>query len=142
MLRDGKPPSLGPLENAVMKVLWSRRTATADEVRSALAKKRELKESTVRTLLRRLEEKGLVAHDVDGRTYVYRPSVDPHSIATQAIRAVIDRFCSGSVDALLAGMVDGELITPAKLRELADRIDEAERNAGRSGSPRPKKSGR
>ncbi|HUE15420.1 MAG TPA: BlaI/MecI/CopY family transcriptional regulator [Planctomycetaceae bacterium] len=135
-----KQPSVSPLENAVMAVLWSRASATADDVRTALGKERNLKESTVRTLLRRLEEKGFVAHDVDGRTYVYRPKVDRQNVATQAVRAVIERFCSGSVEALLAGMVDGDLITPAKLRQLADRIDEAEHNPSRSTSPRSKKS--
>jgi BlaI family transcriptional regulator, penicillinase repressor len=127
--RRTKQPSVSLLENAVMAVLWSRGQATADEVRIALEKSRNLKESTVRTLLRRLEEKGFVTHAVDGRTYVYRPKVDRQNVATQAVRGVIDRFCAGSVEALLAGMVDGKLITPDKLRQLADRIDEAERNS-------------
>jgi predicted transcriptional regulator len=90
----------------------------------------------VRTLLRRLEEKGFVTHEVDGRTYVYRPKMDRQNVATQAVRGVIDRFCAGSVEALLAGMVDGKLITPDKLRELADRIDEAERNSTQAISTR------
>jgi BlaI family penicillinase repressor len=122
-------PSVGPLENAVLHVLWERGTATADEVRVALERSRKLKESTVRTLLRRLEEKGFVSHDVDGRTFIYRPQVDPQNVATQAVRGIIDRFCSGSVEALLAGMVDGQLITPQKLRQLADKIAEAEGKA-------------
>jgi BlaI family penicillinase repressor len=134
-----KQPSVSPLENAVMAVLWSRGQATADEVRLALEKTRNLKESTVRTLLRRLEAKGFVTHEVDGRTYVYRPKVDRQNVATQAVRGVIDRFCAGSVEALLAGMVDGNLITPAKLRQLADRIDEAERNPMRADATRSKK---
>ena len=120
------PPSIGPLENVVLHVLWERGTATADDVRAALETTRKLKESTVRTLLRRLEEKGFVAHDVDGRTFIYRPTVGPRNVATQAVRGIIDRFCSGSVEALLTGMVDGELITPHKLRQLADKIAEAE----------------
>jgi BlaI family transcriptional regulator, penicillinase repressor len=119
-------PSVGPLENAVLHVLWQRGTATADDVRAALETSRKLKESTVRTLLRRLEEKGFVAHDVEGRTFIYRPAVGPRNVATQAVRGIIDRFCSGSVEALLTGMVDGELITPHKLRQLADKIAEAE----------------
>jgi BlaI family transcriptional regulator, penicillinase repressor len=125
-------PSVGPLENAVLHVLWQRGTATADEVRAALEPSRKLKESTVRTLLRRLERKGFVAHEVDGRTFIYRPSVAPQNVATQAVRGIIDRFCSGSVEALLTGMVDGELITPHKLRQLADKIADAERKAPKS----------
>ena len=125
-------PSVGPLENAVMHVLWERGTATAEDVRQALEKKRKLKESTVRTLLRRLEEKGFLTHDVEGRTFIYRPLVARQNVATQAVRGIIDRFCAGSVDALLAGMVHGELITPDKLRELADKIAAAERKSEKS----------
>lgn len=119
-------PSVGPLENAVLHVLWQRGTATADDVRAALEPSRKLKESTVRTLLRRLEEKGFVGHEVAGRTFIYRPEVAPQNVATQAVRGIIDRFCSGSVEALLTGMVDGELITPHKLRQLAEKIAAAE----------------
>ena len=127
--------TVGPLENAVLHILWERGTATADDVRLALEKSRKLKESTIRTLLRRLEEKGFVYHVVQGRTFVYRPKVAPQKVAAQAVRGIIDRFCSGSVEALLTGMVDGELITPQKLRELADKITAAERKSGKSKGP-------
>jgi predicted transcriptional regulator len=125
-------PSVGPLENAVMHVLWERGTATADDVRLALEKTRTLKESTVRTLLKRLEDKGLLTHVVNGRTFVYRPMVARENMATQAVRGIIDRFCAGSVEALLTGMVDGEIITPDKLRELAEKISDSERKSERS----------
>jgi predicted transcriptional regulator len=125
-------PLVGPLESAVMRVLWERGTATAEDVRQALGKTRKLKESTVRTLLRRLEEKGFLAHDVEGRTFIYRPKIAPQNVATQAVRGIIDRFCAGSVESLLAGMVNGELITPDKLRELADTIAKAERESEKS----------
>lgn len=128
MFGKKKPlPSVGPLENAVMHILWERGTATADDVRLVLEQSRKVKESTVRTLLRRLETKGLITHDVDGRTFIYRPRVAARNMAAQAVRGIMERFCAGSVEALLAGMVDSELITPAKLRELAEKISRAER---------------
>jgi BlaI family penicillinase repressor len=120
------PTRLSSLEHAAMQVVWSRQRATADEVRTALAPRQKLKDSTVRTILRRLEEKGYVDHDVEGRTYVYRPRVESRSVAAQQIRGIIDRFCRGSVENLLVGMVDDKLISPEKLRQLAERIAEAE----------------
>lgn len=130
MFGKKKPlPSVGPLENAVMHILWERGTASADDVRLVLEQSRKVKESTVRTLLRRLETKGLITHDVDGRTFIYRPRVAARNMAAQAVRGIMERFCAGSVEALLAGMVDSELITPAKLRELAEKISRAEREA-------------
>ncbi|HEY2413996.1 MAG TPA: BlaI/MecI/CopY family transcriptional regulator [Pirellulaceae bacterium] len=126
MPTDRKKPHLSALENAVMQVVWSKGRVTADEVRQALPRRQDLKDSTVRTILRRLEEKGYVEHDVEGRTYVYRPRIEPHNVATQQVRGIIDRFCRGSVENLLVGMVDDNLITPDKLRDLAARIDAAE----------------
>ena len=117
---------LGPLENAVMQILWARKRATAEEVRTALLDNQEHKESTIRTILTRLETKGYLEHDVEGRTYIYRPRVQPANIASKQVRGIIDRFCRGSVESLLVGMVDDDLITPEKLRELANRISEAE----------------
>ena len=119
-------PRLSGLESAVMEVVWARGRLTADDARMALARRQDLKDSTIRTLLRRLEEKGYVEHDVEGRTYVYRPRVEQQSVASQQVRGIIDRFCRGSVENLLVGMVDDDLITPDKLRELAERIEEAE----------------
>jgi BlaI family transcriptional regulator, penicillinase repressor len=126
MSANEKKPRLSALENAVMQVLWSRGRTTAEEARLALLRRHKLKDSTVRTLLRRLEDKGYVEHDVEGRTYVYRPRVKPQNVASQQVRGIIDRFCRGSVENLLVGMVDDNLITPDKLRELADRIGDAE----------------
>jgi BlaI family penicillinase repressor len=126
MPAKGDKPQLSALESAVMQVVWSKGRVTADEVRLALPRRQDLKDSTVRTILRRLEEKGYVEHDVEGRTYVYRPRVEPQNVASQQVRGIIDRFCRGSVENLLVGMVDDNLITPDKLRELAERIEEAE----------------
>lgn len=132
-------PRLSPLENLVMQVVWSKNSATADDVRTALAARQDLKDSTIRTLLRRLEEKGYVDHIVDGRTYVYRPRVEPRNVATQQVRGIIDRFCRGSVENLLVGMVDDDLLTAETLRDLAQRIDEAE--AAQRKSAKGRKSG-
>ena len=127
-------PALSPLENTVMRVLWERRTATADGVRIALSAEQSLKDSTVRTILRRLEAKGYATHTSDGRTYVYSPRIDSRRVAADAVRSIIDRFCEGSVENLLVGMVDGELVSPQKLKQLADRIRRAEAAEKRKGS--------
>jgi BlaI family transcriptional regulator, penicillinase repressor len=125
MSQPGKQ-SLGPLEHAVMQILWDRQQATSDEVRRALPQDQELKESTIRTILRRLEKKQYLEHHVEGRTFVYRPRVKPENVASRQVLGIINKLCRGSVERLLVGMVDDELITPDKLRELADRIALAE----------------
>jgi predicted transcriptional regulator len=86
-------PQLSPLETTVMNVLWERGAVTAEEVRIDLACKQPLKDSTVRTILRRLEEKGFAQHTVEGRTYVYSPRIHSHRVATDAVRGIIERYC-------------------------------------------------
>src|SRR4051795_13557716 len=66
---DDSLPELGDLEREVMQLVWANGPVTAEAVRERLS--RPLKESTVRTVLRRLEDKGYTTHTVDGRTYVY-----------------------------------------------------------------------
>ena len=117
---------MSPLEDTLMKVIWARGPCTADDVRTALLRKQPMKDSTVRTVLRRLEEKGYLVHEVSGRTYVYRERVPARKEATHAIRQIVDRFCEGSVEQLLVGMVDDRMLTVEQLEELARKIARAE----------------
>ena len=105
-----------------MDLVWSLGSANAEQVREALVPVRRLKESTVRTVLRRLEAKGYVKHQVDGRTYVYTGVDGPGKVAVSAVRQLIDRFCGGSAEALLVGMVDDEILDTGQLKEIARRI--------------------
>jgi predicted transcriptional regulator len=113
---------LTELEHLVMDVLWQRPRATADVVRNALAARHPMKESTGRTILKRLEEKGYVRREVEGRVFVYSGVQEPQHIAVKAVRQVLDRFCGGSVERLLLGMVNGDVIDEKELERLAQRI--------------------
>jgi len=114
--------SLSELEHQIMEILWAHGPATSDQVRSALAAKRPLKDSTVRTILRRLQEKGYVRHKVEGRTFVYTGIEAPRNLAVRAVRQIIDRFCDGSVEQLLVGMVEDEMVNRRELQHLAQMI--------------------
>jgi predicted transcriptional regulator len=114
--------SLSHLEHLVMEVVWDRNSATAEDVRLALAERHPMKESTVRTVLKRLEEKGYVDHHVDGRTNVYRGVDAPQNVAAKAVRQIIERFCGGSVEQLLVGMVNNDVVEESELKRLAERI--------------------
>jgi predicted transcriptional regulator len=90
---DEELPDLGELEHAVMQLVWSDGPITAEDVRERIPRK--LKESTIRTVLRRLEAKGYVNHEVDGRTYVYRAAEARGHVAAKAMKRVVDWFCNG-----------------------------------------------
>jgi len=88
-------PNLGELEHEVMQLVWARGTITAEQVREELA--RPLKESTVRTVLRRLEDKGYVTHTVEGRTYHFVAAEARGAVAAKAVQRIVDWFCNGSL---------------------------------------------
>jgi predicted transcriptional regulator len=124
---------LSELEHLVMDVLWKRSQSTAEDVREALAERHPMKESTARTILKRLEEKGYVKRRVDGRTNVYRVSEPPRNLAVTAVQQIIDRLCNGSVEQLIVGMVDRELLDERELRRLAGLAQKLARRKNRPG---------
>jgi predicted transcriptional regulator len=105
-----------------MEFLWDHGPASAEQVREALAPRRPLKDSTVRTILRRLEAKGYLTHRIEGRTYIYTGVEPAQNVAAGAVRQIIDRFCGGSVEQLLVGMVNNDVVDERELERLARRI--------------------
>lgn len=57
-------------------------------------------------------------HESDGRAYVYRAVEPARSLAARAVRQIIDRFCRGSVEELVSGMVDAKVLTKGDIDEL------------------------
>ena len=113
---------LTELQQAILDQLWSRGPATADQIREALLPAHRLKDSSVRTLLRRLEIRGYVSHRLEGKTFVYQATIAPTRVAAHSVRQIIDRFWSGSVEQFLTGMVDEKILTPAEIARLARKI--------------------
>ena len=117
------PRRLSPLEHLLMDFVWAHPDCTVSQCRDALsASARPLKESTVRTLLLRLENKGYVHHTTDGRTYLYRAAEPRKNVAAEAVKQIIDRLCNGSLEELLVGMVDNDMVDREELADLARRI--------------------
>ena len=115
-----KPPT--PLEQLVLDYIWTHPDCTAETVREGLATQRKLKDSTIRTILRKLEEKGYVKHKVDGRTFIYGTVDSRRNVAVQAVQQVVERLCDGSLEELLVGLVDNRLIDRKQLQRLEAQI--------------------
>ena len=130
-------PTLSGLEHDVMQVVWATGPCTVETVYGAVARQRKLKEVTVRTVLRRLEQKGYLVHDVEGRAYVYRAVEGQRSLAARALRQILDRFCHGSVEELVSGIVEANVLSDAELRRLEETVRAQAR--ARTNPPGPKK---
>jgi predicted transcriptional regulator len=116
-------PDLGELEREVMHLVWLSGPLTADEVRALLTQ--QLTDSTIRTVLRRLEKKGYVRHTVGARAFVYRAAEPRAKVAAQAVKRIVDRFCNGSVEELLLGMADHAVLDRREFEVLAQKIRRA-----------------
>ncbi len=118
--------SMGEVEQLVMDYIWTQGSSTAESCREALAAARPMKDSTIRTVLRRLEEKGYLTHETEGRTFIYKASDARQNVAVRAVKGIIDRFCGGSAEELLLGMVDNAVLSRKDLQRLARKINEEE----------------
>jgi BlaI family penicillinase repressor len=120
--RQGRLRNLGEVEQVVMDHVWTHGPSTAESCREALASSRPMKDSTIRTVLRRLEEKGYLTHEIDGRTFIYKAADGRQNVAVRAVKGIIDRFCGGSAEQLVLGMVDNAVLDRKQLERLARRI--------------------
>jgi predicted transcriptional regulator len=115
-----KLPPLGDLEHEILTILWNGGEMTAAAVRGKVA--RELKDATIRTVLRRLEDKGYVTHTVEAGTFVYRPRESSDSAAADALKQILDKFCGGSIERALQALVDAAFVDPRQLVAIAGRL--------------------
>jgi BlaI family penicillinase repressor len=122
------PAELGELERGILGIVWRLGNVTAEQVREELD--RPLKDSTIRTVLRRLEEKGYLAHAVDNRTFIYQPAESQRKVAARAVQRIVDWFCEGSVEELLVGLLDSKVVSRAELERLTRRVAAAKKQEG------------
>ncbi len=120
--RNSSTHPLTDLQQAILDFLWSNGPATAEAIREGIRRQHPLKDSSIRTLLRRLEARGFISHTIAGKVFVYAAGVPSQQVAVSAIRQVIQRFCAGSVEQLLVGMVDENVLTAADLERLAKKV--------------------
>lgn len=117
-------PALGKVQLKIMQALWARGRATAREITDDLSREAPIAHSTVQTLLRQLAEKGAVTHDVEERTFVFRPLYQPDEVATTATRDLLGRVFHGSVFGLVSHLLRHEKVSPEEMARLRALLDE------------------
>jgi predicted transcriptional regulator len=115
-----------PRELAILKVLWQRREATVRDVYEALRAELGIVQNTVQAFLRTMEEKGLVSHRTEGRTFVYRANAPADATRHGLLRGLLDRAFDGAMDQLVESALSLRRPTAAELARLRALIDSAE----------------
>jgi predicted transcriptional regulator len=118
--------TLGELQHAIMQVLWGRDEATVAEVHEALYEPRGLAPTTIATMLRKMEDKGVVAHRVEGRQFVYRPVVSEDAVRSSMVGELLERLFAGDPAALVSHLVADREIDQEEIERLRALLDDAD----------------
>jgi BlaI family penicillinase repressor len=113
---------LGDLQLLIMRCLWRRGEATVAQVHETLRPDRRLALTTVATMLRKMEDKELVRHRLEGRQFVYRPVVAEQDVRRSMIGDLIQRLFDGDARALLNHLLTEGEIDADELEELQSMV--------------------
>ena len=113
---------LGDLQLQVLQALWQLRKATIYDVLDALPEEGRPKYSTVQTVLRSLEKRGLVKHTTQNRTFIFRPNLSQQDLQQGMLGDFLERIFGGSPQSLVATLLDSPLMTEDDIRELKQII--------------------
>ena len=109
---------IGEAEFAVMEVLWADSPLTAADVAARVPADRKWSDRTVKTMLARLLGKGILAHEEDGRRYLYRPAIAKEDYVAQESGRLIDRLFGGSVTPLVAHLAERDKLSAKDIEEI------------------------
>ena len=109
---------LGRLELAIMSVVWARSRATVHDVRDALSSGRSPAYSTILTMMRKLEAKGYLRHELRDRTFVYEATISRQAVRHSLVRDLLDRLFEGSPALLLSSLVEQNRVSDKELGEI------------------------
>ena len=130
-------PTPTPRELEILKVLWELGPSSVKAVHQELcrkeAKNKDLAYNTVQTLLRIMEEKGLVRHRAAGRTFIYEPVYSRDRVASRVLHRVFD----GALDQVVSSLLQAKDASEDELKDLERLIAEARKRKGSRGKSRP-----
>ena len=122
---------LGDLQLAIMRVLWELGEATVTDVHQALLDQRGLAPTTIATMLKKMEDKGVVEHRAEGRKFIYRPTVSEDQVTRGMVADLTERLFGGDRVALVSHLISRHEIRPDELSELERMINAAKKEGRR-----------
>lgn len=120
---------LGDLQLRIMKALWARGEATVGDIQGAIPGGADLAYTTIATMLRKMEARGLVNHRADGRTFVYRAAVAEDQVSRGMAEHVLDRLFGGSVEALVNNLLSTREVSRDELARIERAVAQRRRQA-------------
>ena len=123
--------NIGPLERKILEILWDKKQSTAREISNSLEEIGEKKAySTVRTIIKRLVDKKIIAErlDSDKRTFIYTPLISKEKLEKTIVRSIIGelltKFNQSTISYLAEGLSDNE----KEIKKIKKKLNEMKRN--------------
>ena len=120
----GTSIQLGDLQLAIMRYLWRQGESSVNDVHRGLFEERGLAPTTIATMLRKMEEKGIVVHRTEGRKFMYRPTISEEGTRRSMVEHLTDRLFSGNVAELVSHLLEEHDVDAAELDHLKQLIDD------------------
>ncbi len=120
---------LTELQLAILRVIWDRSEATVQDIWEALHAERGLAQTTVATMLSRLERRGVVTRRAQSRQYHYRAAVTEREVQHSMVGELTERLFDGDVTALVQHLLTGKDVSPGDIAKIRDMIERVETNA-------------
>lgn len=119
-----KTHRLGDLQLRILQQLWERAEASVPEIHKAVSARAELAYTTVATMLRKMEERGLVAHRVEERKFIYRAQVKEQDVTRNMSSHLMERLFEGSLSDMVCHLLDTRRVSRDELDRLEKLIAE------------------
>ena len=123
-MRKQKTHRLGDLQLKIMKIFWQRGECAVSDVFSEISKERDLAYTTIATMLRKMEARGLITHRADGRTFIYRAAIDEQSVTSNMSEHLLDRLFEGSLSDLVCHLLQTRDVSRDELVKIEKLIAE------------------
>ena len=123
------PLRLGELQLRILEVLWERPDSGVGSVHEALKPERDLAYTTIATMLRKMEARGLVTHREEGRSFLYRAAVAADDVNRSAGEHFVERLFEGSLADAVSHLLTTREVSRAELDQLEQLIRDAKRRA-------------
>jgi BlaI family transcriptional regulator, penicillinase repressor len=117
-----KSPTLTEQELEIMKIVWSRESATVRDVYEALLERRKIAYTTVMTMMKIMEQKKYLLKTQEDRAYIYRPAKPKNQVIKGMVREFVNRVFNGSAEPLLVHLIEDQRLSQKDLEEIAQMI--------------------
>ena len=111
-------PALSPSETEILRLVWQLDKATVQEVCDKLPARRKIAYATVQTLLRRLEGKGYLKHELRGKAHVFLPAVKKEQVVKRSVGDFLDRLFGGDAIPLVQHLAEHGKLSPDDIERL------------------------